>query len=135
FLTVDFLLKYASGLSLGITTVIIADVIDYGELKFSKRADSIIVSSQTFLMKTAMAVAGLLTGVGLEIVGYIPDAVQTPGTILGIRVMMFVIPFVFVLASLIIYKKAYKLKGDYLNKMVMKLNTEKISLREKKNLG
>src|SRR5699024_4595572 len=78
-----FLLKYGSGLSLGITTVSIADVIDYGELKFSKRADSIIVSSQTFLMKTAMAVAGLLTGVGLEIVGYIPDAVQTPGTILG----------------------------------------------------
>lgn len=120
-----FALKFGSGLSLGFTTVAIADVIDYGELKFGTRSDSIIVSSQTFLMKTAMAVAGLFTGVGLKLVGYVPGAVQSAETIAGIRIMMFAIPILCVLLSLVIFLKMYKLKGTYLTEMSTKLNKTK----------
>jgi len=117
-----FLLKFGSGLSLGITTVSIADVIDYGELKFGTRNESIIVSAQTFLMKTAQAVSGLLTGIGLSLIGYIPDVQQTSMTITGLRIMMIGIPLIFVGLSLLIYLKKYKLKGSYLTYVTDRLN-------------
>ena len=52
------LLFFGSGLSLGVTTCCMADVIDYGEVKFGVRNESVTCSAQTFLMKAAMAAAG-----------------------------------------------------------------------------
>ena len=63
----------------------LADVIDYGEVRFGSRNESIIASFQTLLVKTASAVSGWLIGVGLTIVGYVPNITQTAGTILGMR--------------------------------------------------
>ena len=114
-------LKIGSAFSLGITTVSIADVIDYGELKFGTRNESIICSAQTFLMKASQAVSGLFTGVGLALVGYIPDVAQTPTAIMGIRVLMFGIPTIFVVLSYFVYKKYYKLKGNYLKEVAKKV--------------
>ena len=111
------------GFELGVVTVCIADVIDYNELLFGTRNESIICSTQTFLMKASQAVSGLLTGVGLAMVGYnasLPQ--QSTATLNGIRIIMIVIPMVFAVISYLIYAKAYKLKGDYLNNMVKELN-------------
>ena len=74
-------------------------------------------------MKASQAVSGLLTGVGLAMVGYnasLPQ--QAAATLNGIRIIMIVIPMVFAVISYLIYEKAYKLKGDYLNNMVKELN-------------
>ena len=50
------------------------------------------VQHRHFLMKAATAAAGGLSGVGLQVVGYnAKAAVQSAGTILGIRVLMIVI--------------------------------------------
>lgn len=115
------IMKLGSGFSLGVTTVSIADVIDYGELKSGKRSESIITSTQTFLMKASQAFAGLLTGVGLDIAGYVPDAQQTTTAIFGIRLIMFGIPFLFAAISLGVYAKVYKLKGNKLHELGKKL--------------
>ena len=53
------LLFFGSGLSLGVTTCCMADVIDYGEVKFGVRNESVTCSAQTFLMKAATAAAGI----------------------------------------------------------------------------
>lgn len=108
------ILKFGSGLSLGVTTVSIADCIDYGEMKLGTRNESIICSAQTFLMKSAQAVAGLLTGVGLSLVGYVPNVSQSASAIMGIRVLTCVVPIVFVVLSFMVYRKYYRLKGDAL---------------------
>lgn len=100
-----------------------ADVIDYGEVKFGVRNESVTCSAQTFLMKTAMAAAGGLTGVGLQIVGYDATAAsQSAGTIAGIRILMIIIPVILAILSLIIYKRCYKLKGAKLEEVTRKIN-------------
>ncbi|MGG5371906.1 melibiose:sodium transporter MelB [Enterococcus sp. AZ196] len=120
-------LKFGSGLSLGVTTVSIADCIDYGEIKFGTRNESIICSAQTFLMKSSQAVAGLLTGVGLSIVGYVPNAAQSATAILGIRLLTCIVPIFCVIFSYLIYKNWYKLKGQRLldlSKRITKFHSE-----------
>lgn len=100
-----------------------ADVIDYGEVKFGVRNESVTCSAQTFLMKAATAAAGGLSGVGLQVVGYnAKAAVQSAGTILGIRVLMIVIPVYLAVVSFLIYKKCYKLKGAAMEEVTEKVN-------------
>lgn len=114
---------FGSGLSLGVTTCCMADVIDYGEVKFGVRNESVTCSAQTFLMKAAMAAAGGLSGVGLQIVGYDPKLdVQASGTVLGIRVMMIAIPILLAVVSYLIYNRFYHLKGKKMEEVTAQLN-------------
>ena len=58
-------LMLASGMNQIGSTVMIADVVDYGEYKTGKRGDSIIFSVQTFISKFAGALAMLILGLGI----------------------------------------------------------------------
>ena len=62
-------IKIGTGFIMGIITVSIADVIDYSDMKFGQRNESVITSTQTFLMKTAMAVDTIYR-LGTRFIGY-----------------------------------------------------------------
>ncbi|MDO5516539.1 MAG: melibiose:sodium transporter MelB [Clostridium sp.] len=113
--------KLGSGFTLGATTVMIADVIDYGEYKIGTRNESIIASFQTLLVKSASAVSGWLVGVGLTIVGYVPNVEQSAATIMGMRILMIGVPSVITVVSYFIYKNGYKLKGEYQQEIMSEL--------------
>lgn len=113
--------KLGSGLILGASTVMLADVVDYGEFKLGTRNESIVFSVQTLLVKTASAVSGWLIGVGLSLVGYVAGAQQTAFTIMSMRVLMIVIPAILIIVCYIIYKKHYKLNGEYHDDIILKL--------------
>lgn len=105
------------GLSLGILTVMLADVVDYGEYKLGSRNESIIFSTQTFVVKFAGALSGFISGTGLTIVGFVANTRQTPEAELGIRVIMGGVPLLFSLLYLGIYWRFYRLNGDFLRKI------------------
>lgn len=115
------LFKFGSGLTLGATTVMLADVIDYGEVKLGTRNESIVASFQTLLVKTASAVAGWLIGVGLTIFGYVENVPQTPETIMGMRILMGVIPSIVTVLAFVIYVKGYKLDGKAMEDITRQL--------------
>lgn len=119
------LFKFGSGLTLGATTVMLADVIDYGEVKLGTRNESIVASFQTLLVKTASAVAGWLIGVGLTIVGYVANAEQTASTIMGMRILIGVVPSIITILAFVIYAKGYKLEGAYLENIMKQLEEKK----------
>src|SRR5699024_9379198 len=116
------LIKIGHGFIMGIITVSIADVIDYSDMKFGQRNESVITSTQTFLMKVAMAVAALLTGWGLEVFGYQPGQIQSEYTKNGLRFVMIALPINSVIVSYIIYRFSYNLKGAYLKDIVSVLS-------------
>lgn len=119
------IVKLGSGFTLGATTVMLADVIDYGEVRFGSRNESIVASFQTLLVKTASAVSGWLIGVGLTIVGYVPNITQTSGTILGMRILMIAVPSIITILGFFIYAKGYKLHGEYQEKIMEELNKKR----------
>ena len=121
------LFKFGSGLTLGATTVMLADVIDYGEVKLGTRNESIIASFQTLLVKTASAVAGWLIGVGLTIVGYVQNVPQTPQTIMGMRILMGVIPSVVTVMAFVVYVKGYKLDSSRMEEISAQLKAKKVT--------
>ncbi|MDD6421731.1 MAG: MFS transporter, partial [Intestinibaculum porci] len=116
--------KLGSGLTLGATTVMLADVIDYGQVKLGTRNESILASFQTLLVKTASAVSAWFIGVGLTLVGYVANAKQSPSTIMGMRILMGVIPTIFTILAFVIYVKGYKLHGKYLEDILKQVNRD-----------
>lgn len=120
------LYKFGSGLTLGATTVMLADVIDYGEVTLGTRNESIVASFQTLLVKTASAVAGWLIGVGLTICGYVENVPQTATTIMGMRILMGVVPSIITVLAFVIYVRGYKLEGSYLESITQQLKAKKV---------
>lgn len=106
------------GLQLGTVTVVLADVVDYGEYKLGTRNESVIFSIQTLLVKFSSALGALFTGFILDLTGYVPDAVQSMATLNGIRFIMIGLPIVFVIVSFIIYKKYYILNTQYMTRIM-----------------
>ena len=105
------LLKFGGGIANGLGTVMLADVVDYGHYKTGKRSESIIFSVQTMLVKFAGAFAGFFIGVGLSLIGYVPNEVQDDLTVIGLRALMIGLPVIFLLASIWVYRRSFRLHG------------------------
>ncbi len=82
-----------------LTTVFLANTVDYGELKNHRRDESVIFSMQTFVVKLASGVAALIASVCLWIFNISEDTPAAAGTasntaVIGLRMTMTVIPVI-----------------------------------------
>ena len=71
---------------------------------------------QTFVVKAASGVAVFLTGIGLDLIGLVgnteetgPVAVQSAGTLLGLRLMMTVLPMLVLAGALVLFRRKFVL--------------------------
>ncbi len=119
------------GFMLVLITVMLADVVDYGEFKLGTRNESIIFSMQTFIVKFAGAFSGFMSGVGLTLIGYVPNVTQTATSIMGMRAIMIVLPAIFSVLCLVVYKKSYKITGDFHKNIINTLRTKSEAEGEK----
>ena len=102
-----------------LTTLFLSNSVDYGQLKTGRREESVIFSMQTFVVKAASGVAVFLTGIGLDIIGLAgntdetaPAAVQSDGTLLGLRLLMTVLPMLVLAAALVLFRKKFILTDE-----------------------
>lgn len=62
-----FFIFAANGMLLVLTTIFLANTVDYGELKNNRRDESVIFSMQTFVVKLASGVAALVVSICLSL--------------------------------------------------------------------
>jgi len=74
-------------------TSMIADTIEYAELKTGQRSEGLIFSSQTFMVKLASAFTSWITGLLLAATGFIANATQSQSALTGIHLIMSLFPF------------------------------------------
>ena len=103
----------------------LSDTVEYGHWKLGKRNESVTFSIQPLLNKlggalsTGMVSATLLIS-GIKIDGGTVDAIG-PGGQLIVKIAMFVIPLIFIIAGYIIYRKKYIISEEFYGRMIAEL--------------
>ncbi|MGV9714022.1 glycoside-pentoside-hexuronide (GPH):cation symporter [Gordonia sp. NPDC003424] len=89
----------------GITWAMVSDVIDFGHWRTGRRREGSTYAMFNFSRKIAQSIAGALAGFGLAMIGYIPHASQSSGTLLGIKALQTLYPAVafFLAAAVLIF--------------------------------
>ncbi|WP_138420110.1 glycoside-pentoside-hexuronide (GPH):cation symporter [Aquibacillus sediminis] len=100
----------------------VSDVIDYGEWKTGVRQEGTTYSMYSFMRKLSQAVAGWAAGMGLTLIGYVPNVMQTPDTLIGIKAMMVLLPAVSGVICFFIFKFGYKLDDQTFAKITEDLS-------------
>lgn len=108
-----FFVFTAFGMLTVLTTVFLANTVDYGELKNNRRDESVIFSMQTFVVKLASGVAVLIVSICLSICKLSNDtaaavSVEASGSsIFVLRMTMTVLPIVGLLAAVYLFHRKY----------------------------
>lgn len=102
-----FAVNFAAALVAGPTVAYVfamyADVADYGEWKFGRRATGLVFSAALFAQKFGLTIGGGLSGWMLAAFGFQANVDQTDDSLLGIRLMFTIIPAAFALLNVIAF--------------------------------
>lgn len=118
---------FGFGLATVLTTIFLADTVDYGEWKNGQRNESVTFSLQTFVVKLASAISGLIAGVSIDLIRLDSNAaVQSQSTISGLHFVMTVIPMIGLVISIIFFMKKY-----FLTETKLKEITDELEMKRK----
>ena len=102
-------------------TIFLADIVDYGEYKNGERNESITFSMKGFLQKMAYTMQTVVLFGGLGMMNYNEQITANVGlndtTKTGIGFICFGVPMLFFLASLVVFRKKFKVYGELADKV------------------
>lgn len=120
-----FFIFAANGILNVLTTVFLANTVDYGELKNDRRDESVIFSMQTFVVKLASGVAALVASIALSLCHLNRDTEsEIPaigGNVVGLRMTMTLIPIVGLLIAVFYFHKKYILSEKKVEEIAAKV--------------
>lgn len=122
-----FLVFTAFGMLTVLTTVFLANTVDYGELRNNRRDESVIFSMQTFVVKLASGMAALIASICLTVCNLSDDTSQAAGvvdaasSVVGLRMTMALIPIIGLVIAVIVFYKKYILTESKLNEIEAEL--------------
>lgn len=128
-----FLIFAANGMLTVLTTVFLANTVDYGELKNNRRDESVIFSMQTFVVKLASGVAALIASVSLSIFHISDDTSDTSAvadavagsSVVGLRLTMTVIPIIGLLIAVLLFHKKFILTEEKVEEIAQTLKAKR----------
>ena len=103
----------------------LADTVEYGQWKLGKRNESITFSVQPLINKIGGALSTAVVSLtliiaGIKIDGGTVDAIGSAGKLM-MKVSMFALPLVFIVAGYIIYLKKYKISETFYGEIIRDL--------------
>ena len=114
-----FFIFAANGMLTVLTTVFLANTVDYGELKNKRRDERVIFSMQTFVVKLASGVAALIASICLAVCNLSSDTTDTGAveiaagsSVLWLRLTMTVVPIIGLLIAVFLFRKKYILTEE-----------------------
>ncbi len=122
-----FFVFMAFGMLTVLTTVFLANTVDYGELKNNRRDESVIFSMQTFVVKLASGVSAFIASLCLQIFNIsentdtVVSEVEPASSIMGLRMTMTVLPIIGLLVAIFIFAKRYILTDEKLTEIAQEL--------------
>ena len=129
-----FFIFAANGVLQVLTTIFLANSVDYGEMKNGRRDESVIFSMQTFVVKLASGIAALAASLCLSIFRLSSEATtEAEQTIdfaenvsaaskAGLRMTMTIIPVVLLFCGLLWFKKKFLLDEAKMNEITESLH-------------
>ncbi|MBQ9765008.1 MAG: MFS transporter [Lachnospiraceae bacterium] len=123
-----FFVFVAFGMLTVLTTVFLANTVDYGEFKNKRRDESVIFSMQTFVVKLASGFAALIASICLSIcnlsdnVEANTEAVEAAASsVFGLRMTMTVLPIIGLVLAVIVFFKKFILTEKKVEEIAAKL--------------
>jgi len=101
-LVLQIIFNFIWGVSMPLPWAMMADVADFSEWKNNRRETAIVFAGIMIGLKVGLAVGGAISGALLSLYGYVANAVQTPHTISGIRLITSIYPAVFMGIGIIV---------------------------------
>jgi len=95
----------------------VPDTVEYSEWKSGLRREGILYGFFNFTFKFSSAFSGMLAGIGLDLVLYMPNARQADTTLFGMRVMMTIIPVAFIVIGMLVLHR-YTMDAAFHRKIV-----------------
>jgi len=89
---VNLIGSFLAGPTPALVWALYADVADYGEWKFGRRATALVFSAAMFAQKMGLTLGGAGAGWMLDAFGFRPNTVQDETSLLGIRLMFSIVP-------------------------------------------
>jgi sugar (glycoside-pentoside-hexuronide) transporter len=86
-IALEVLRQFAFGCSGPVLWAMMGDVADYGEWKTGRRATGTVTAAVVFALWIGLALGGAIAGWLLSLYGYLPNAVQTAHSLMGIRLI------------------------------------------------
>jgi GPH family glycoside/pentoside/hexuronide:cation symporter len=106
----------------GVTWAFVSDSIDYGHWHTGVRKEGVTYAAFNFSRKIAQSLAALVSAGVLAATGYVANAHQSAGTLLGIKGTMTLYPAVALLLAAIIIGVMYNLSDDKFKNIANDLN-------------
>lgn len=122
-----FCIFAANGMLSVLTTLFLANTVDYGELKNGTREESVIFSMQTFVVKLASGFAALVVSICLMLFNIAEDTTSeisaglSMTSTIGLRLTMALIPIIGLVIAFFIFKKRYILTEEKVDEIAGQL--------------
>ena len=122
----------ANGILTVLTTVFLANTVDYGEVKTGHREESVIFSMQTFVVKAASGLAVFITGVSLDLIGLtskdgLGEGIPTfASPLLGLRLLMTILPIIGLVLALVLFTRKFILTDIKAEQIRKQLEEKKV---------
>ena len=122
----------SNGILTVLTTVFLANTVDYGEVKTGHREESVIFSMQTFVVKAASGLAVFITGVSLDMIGLtskdgLGEGIPTFGSpLLGLRLLMTILPIIGLVLALVLFTRKFILTDIKAEQIRKQLEEKKV---------